>query len=129
MISAELVHLIRQLLQPLQRNVWYAINITDTYNPTLNVAIQLNQENYTTFMLATGIMSQRGINIVISLDHLEFLKAALQENMTIHISWASIRNKNHYFVAIDRPTYPSPIRQLKANPRIIIKRGGNQLDH
>ena len=90
MISAELVHLIRQLLQPLQRNVWYAINITDTNNPTINVAIQLNEPNYTTLMLTTGIMSQRGINIVISLDHLEFLKAALQENMTIHISWASI---------------------------------------
>ena len=100
MISAELVHLIRQLLQPLQRNVWYAINITDAYNPTLNVAIQLNEDNYTTFMLATGIMSQRGINIVISLDHLEFLKAALEENLTIHISWASIRNKNHYFVPL-----------------------------
>jgi hypothetical protein len=67
-----------------------SLNITDAYNPTLNVAIQLNQENYTTFMLATEIMSRRGINIVISLDHLEFLKAALQENMTIHISWASI---------------------------------------
>jgi hypothetical protein len=102
LISAELVHLIRQLLQPLQRNVWYAINITDAYNPTLNVVIQLNEENCTTFMLATGIMSQRWINIVISLDHLEFLKAALQENMTIHISWASVQNKNHYFVAIDR---------------------------
>ncbi len=46
MISAELVHLIRQLLQPLKRNVWYAINITDVYNPTLNVAIQLNKDNY-----------------------------------------------------------------------------------
>ena len=59
MISAELVHLIRQLLQPLQRNVWYAINITDTYNPTLNVAIQQNQENYTTFMLAIGIINYK----------------------------------------------------------------------
>jgi hypothetical protein len=93
MISAELVHLIRQRLQPLQRNVWYAINITDAYNPTLNVAIQLNDDNCTTFMLATGIMSLRGIKIVISLDHLEFLKAALQENMTIHISWKAYKIK------------------------------------
>jgi hypothetical protein len=51
---------------------------------------QLNDDDYTTFMLATGIMRQRGINIVISLDHLEFLKTALQENMTIHMSWTSI---------------------------------------
>jgi hypothetical protein len=86
MISADLVFLIRQLLQPLQRNVWYAINITNSYNPTLNVAMQLNEQDYTALMLATGIMNQRGINIVISLDYLEFLKSALQENMTIHMS-------------------------------------------
>ena len=66
------------------------------------MAIQRNEQNYSTLMLATGNMTQRGINIVISLKHLEFLKAALQENMTIHISWASVQNKNHYFVAIDR---------------------------
>jgi hypothetical protein len=120
MISADLVFLIRQLLQPLQRNVWYAINITNSYNPTLNVAMQLNEQDYTALMLATGIMNQRGINIVISLDYLEFLKSALQENMTIHISWASIQNRNHYFFAIDRPTNPSPKRQVKADPRIII---------
>jgi len=34
MISADLVHPIRQLLQHLKRNVWYAINIADSYNPT-----------------------------------------------------------------------------------------------
>jgi hypothetical protein len=56
MISAELVHLIRQLLQPLQRNAWYAISIIDGYNPTLNKAIQLKVEDYTTIMLATGVL-------------------------------------------------------------------------
>jgi cysteinyl-tRNA synthetase len=96
MISLELVMLIRQLLQPLQRNVWYAINITDIFNPTLNRAIQLNIQHFTSLMLATGIMVQRGSNIGISLDHLEFLKASLQENMTIFITWSVIHNKNHY---------------------------------
>jgi hypothetical protein len=48
MISAELVHLIRQLSQPLQRNAWYAAKITQSYNPTLQTAIQLNEEDYTT---------------------------------------------------------------------------------
>ena len=66
-------------------------------------------------MLAAGIMNQRGINIV-------------TEKMTIHIWLASIKNKNYYFVAMDRPTYPSPKRPVKANPRMITYRGGNQLD-
>jgi ribosomal protein S16 len=50
MISAELVHLFRQLLHPLQRNVWYSIYVTDSYNPTLNTAIQLDEEDYTSLI-------------------------------------------------------------------------------
>jgi hypothetical protein len=34
-----------------------------------NTAIQLNEEDYTTSMLATGIMVQKGMNIIISLQH------------------------------------------------------------
>jgi hypothetical protein len=49
--------------------------------------------------------------------------------MTMHISWTRIQNRNHYIFAINRPTYPSPKRQVKANPRIIINGGGNHLDH
>jgi len=63
-------------------------------------------------------MIQKGLNIITSLQHLEFWKAALQENMIIYITWAGIANKNHYFIAVDQPTYPSPVRQLKDNPRI-----------
>jgi hypothetical protein len=83
MISAELVHHIRQLLPHLQRNVWYAINITECYNPTFNAAIQLNEQDYTALMFAIGILNQWEINIVISLDHLAFFKVALQNHMTI----------------------------------------------
>ena len=128
MISAELVHLFRQLLHPLQRNVWYSIYVTDSYNPTLNTAIQLDEEDYTSLMLSTGIMTQKGANKIISLQHLEFLQAALQEYITLYITKAYTANKNQYFLSIDRPTYHSPARQLKDNPRIIINRGGNQLD-
>jgi hypothetical protein len=71
---------------------------------------------------------KKGINIIISLQHLEFLELALQENMVIYITRTGIANKNHYFNAIVRPTYPSPIRQLKANPSVIINKGGNQLE-
>ena len=86
MISEELTHLIRQLLQPVQRNIWYAVNLTEDFYPPLNIAIQLNNLHYQAVMLATGIMLRKGDQLTISLRHLEFLKAALQENMTIHVT-------------------------------------------
>ncbi len=61
MISAELVYLIRQLLQPLQRNAWYAVNITQRYNPTLQTAIQSNEEAHTTLMFAKGVVVLKGM--------------------------------------------------------------------
>ena len=128
MISVELVHLIRQLLQPIQRNMWYAVNVTEDFYPTLNAAIQLNNQHYQNVMIATGVMLKKGEQTIISLRHLEFLKASLQENMTIHITRAAIQNKNHYFISLDHPTHSTPSKQLKANPRIIFRQGGNQLD-
>jgi hypothetical protein len=66
--------------------------------------------------------------VVISLENLEFLKASFQENITRYITWAGIQNKNHYFITIDTSTYSSPIRQLKAKPRVTIQRDSNQFD-
>ena len=128
MISEELIHLFRQLLQPVQRNIWYAVNLTEDFYPPLNMAIQLNNLHYQAVMLATGIMLKKGDQITISLRHLEFLRTALQENSTIHITRAFIQNKNHYFLSVDHPAHSSPAKQVRANPRIIIRRGGNQLD-
>ncbi len=79
-------------------------------------------------MLATGIIQKKGEQTTICLRHLEFLKAALQENLTIHITRAALHNKNHYFISVDYPDHSTPSKQLKANPHIIIRRGGNQLD-
>lgn len=39
-----------------------------------------------------------------------------------------MHNKNHYFISVDCAAYSTPFKQLKANPRIIIRWGGNQLD-
>jgi hypothetical protein len=128
-ISEELTHLFRQLLQPVQRNIWYAVNLTDDFYPPLNMAIQLNNLHYQAVMLATGIMLKKGDQITISLRHLEFLKVAMQENMTIHVTRAFLRNKNHYFISIDHPTHSTLAKQIRADPRVLIRRGGTQLDH
>jgi hypothetical protein len=59
MIHQDLVDLIRHLLLPLQQNVWYAINPTNEFNPTLNYATNLSEYNYITIFLAADIFFQR----------------------------------------------------------------------
>jgi hypothetical protein len=97
MISAELILFIRQLMQPVQRNFWYTVNVTEDFYPTLNAAIQLNNQHYQNVMIAIGVLLKKGEQHTISLRHLEFLKASPQENMTIHITRAAMQNKIHYF--------------------------------
>ncbi len=72
----------------MQRNIRYAVNLTEDFYPPLNIAIQLNNLLYQAVMLAIGIILRKGDQLTISLRHLEFLKAAIQENMTIHVTRA-----------------------------------------
>jgi hypothetical protein len=58
----------------------------------LNAAIRLNNQHYQNAMLALGIMLMKGEQTTISLRHLEFSMASLQENMKIHISRAAMQN-------------------------------------
>jgi hypothetical protein len=36
----------------MQRNIWYIVNLTDDFYPTLNAAMQLNIQHYQNVMLA-----------------------------------------------------------------------------
>jgi hypothetical protein len=89
------------------------------------MAIQFNDLQYKTTLLAAGIMLKKGDQTTISLRHLEFLRTALQENMAIHITRAFLQNKNHCFLSVDHPAHSSAAKQVKADPRIMIRRGGN----
>lgn len=40
--------------------------------------------------------------------------------MIIHVSWASIQNRNHYFFAIDNPTYPYQTDKSKPIPELLL---------
>ena len=128
MIHQDLVDLIRHLFLPLQQNVWYAINPTNDFNPTLNYATNLSEYNYTTIFLAADIFYYREEELCIRRMQLEQLQHDLQENMTIYISRCQIQRRKHlYFISISQPTFNKPTRHLEANPRIIIPRR-NQLN-
>jgi hypothetical protein len=70
-IPPNLVDLLYHLLIPLTRNIWYAICITDAFQPMLQTATELNEFQYETLLLASGIFQRRGANIVVSRHHLE----------------------------------------------------------
>jgi hypothetical protein len=93
----------------------------------LNAAIQLNNQHYQNVMLAAGVMLKKGEQTTISLRHLEFLKASLQENMTIHITSTAMQNKNHYFICVEYPTHSTPSKQLKANPVLLLDEAATNL--
>jgi hypothetical protein len=121
MINQDLVDLIRPLLLPLQQNVWYAINPTDDFNPTLNYAANLSEYNYITIFLAAGIFYYREEELCVRQTHLEQLQQFLQENMTNYISRCQKQRRKHlYFISINQPTFNKPTRQLEENLRIII---------
>jgi hypothetical protein len=102
-----------------QRNIWCTVNVTDDFYPTLNAAIKLNNLHYQNVMLATGIMLKKGEQTTISLRHLEFLMASLQENMKIHFTRAAMQNKNHYFICVEYPNHSTPSKQISWSETVV----------
>ncbi len=82
--------LLYHLLLPLPRNIWYAISITDVFQPALQTATELNEFQYETLLLASGIFQRRGANIIVSRRHLENLRQHLQENIQLYYDLTSL---------------------------------------
>jgi hypothetical protein len=95
MIQQDIVNIIRHLLLPLQHSVWYAINPTNDFHPTLHYATNLQEYDYTTMLLVADIFYFRDNEICVCQTKLEQLQQDLQGNMTIYISRCQIRVKYH----------------------------------
>jgi hypothetical protein len=81
MIPWELVDLLLNLLLHCHANIWHAINITNQYDYNLQLAVNLNDYQYETLLLASGILNQRGNLLCISRQHIEELQDAVQETL------------------------------------------------
>ena len=81
----------------------------------LQTAENLNEFQYETLLLASGIMQRYGDNTTFSRRHLESLKIQLQENIEIYFTSTKLeRNgRNYYFISLGRPRYANP--RLQAN--------------
>ena len=83
-IQPNLMDLLYHLLVPLPRNIWHAVSITDAFQPTLQMATGLNEFQYETLLVASGIFQRRGANLVVSRRHLDYLRRQLQENIQLY---------------------------------------------
>ena len=100
MIPGELVDLLHHLLLHSPANIWHEIKTTNHYDYNLQLAINLNDYQYETLLLASGIFNRRGNLLCISTQHIEELQREQQENITLHYSKAKVqRNGTHnYFL-------------------------------
>jgi hypothetical protein len=123
MIPGELVDLLHHLLLHCHANIWHAIKTTNQFDYNLQVAINLNDYQYETVLLASGILNKRGNLLCISRQHIEEQQRELQENITLHCSKAKVqRNGTHnYYICIGEPTHRDPIIQAR-NPIPIADR-------
>jgi hypothetical protein len=119
-ISKELIELLRQLLLPLPRKLWYAVNITDAFEHNLHLAISLNEFQYETILLESCILKKRGEATIFSQPHLDYLKQALKTDFDLHITRSKIQRngKPMFFIAVDAPRFHNPSTQAKENTGI-----------
>ncbi len=115
MIPRETVDLLRQLLSRCPANIWHEIKTTIHYDYNLQLAISLNDYQYESILLASGILNRRGNLLCTSRQHIEELQREVQENITLHYSKAKVqRNGTHnYYICIGEPTHRDPIIQSR----------------
>jgi hypothetical protein len=98
MIPRELVDLLHQLLLRCPANIWHEIKTTNHYYYNLQLAINLNDYQYETILLASGILIRRGNLLCISMQHIEELQREVQESITLQYSKAKVqRNGTHNY--------------------------------
>ena len=128
-IEQELVQIWKQLLRGVQRDIWYIIDDSEEFLPSLQMAISLNALEYETLLLSSGITFKRGDITMFSKAKLDYLQTALKENITLHISRIQLpgNKKRTFYIAIGQPL-SNPSVQAKINPRVLPNRHGNGLN-
>jgi hypothetical protein len=96
----------------------------------LQTAVNLNEFQYETLLLASGIMQKYGGNTTFSRWHLESLKIQLQENTEIYFTSTKLeRNgRNYYFISLNRPRYPNPRLQVYYNNDRLLRPRAHRLE-
>ena len=96
----------------------------------LQTAVNLNEFQYETLLLASGVMQSYGGNTTFSRRHLESLKIQLQENIEMYFTSTKLeRNgRNYYFISLDRPRHPNPRLQVNYNHNHLLQSPAHRLE-
>jgi hypothetical protein len=78
MIAQEIAEIWNGILGSLERYLWYIVDDTDDFLPSLRVAISLDERQYDTLLLRSGIRVKRGGLYGISTDPFDYLKTTPQ---------------------------------------------------
>ena len=75
----EIVEIWNSILGSLEPQLWYIVEDTDDFLPSLKVAISLDERQYETLLLRSGIKVKRGGLFGISTDQLAYLKTTVRK--------------------------------------------------
>ena len=127
-VPPPLVDLLHQLLAPIPRNIWHSLTYSDAFQHHLQTAVNLNEFQYETLLLASGILQRYGDNLVFSRRHLDSLKIQPQENLEVYFNQTKllVNERKIYFICIGRPRHPNPKMQMRDNTiRVLRPRRGH----
>jgi hypothetical protein len=130
MISQEIVEIWNSILGSLEPQLWYIVEDTDDFLPSLRVAISLDERQYDTLLLRSGIRVKRGGLYGISTDQLAYLKTTVRRQHDLRFTRYQLKSggKRSAFISIGEPTFRNPSLQAKRNPRVLQNCRGNGLN-
>jgi len=86
MASPEIIDILQQVFLRLPPGIWFIVDDTDEFSPSLRKAVSLNANRYKNLLILSGIMFNFGGNYRFSLQKLNDIKISLQENVIINIT-------------------------------------------
>ena len=129
MIAQEIVEIWHHIIGALKQHLWYIADDTDDFLPSLRVAISLDERQYGTLLLRSGIEVKRRGLYGINTDPLDYLRIRLRRQHDLRFTTTkSFASKSRVFISIGEPTFQNPSVQAKADPRVLPHSHGNGLD-
>jgi hypothetical protein len=130
MIQQELVEIWRRIASDLEPRLWYIVDDTEEFSPSLRVAIGLDQNQYESLLLASGIrvkLRDKRFGLYgIKKDQFDYIRATCQGQCILNSTKCKLEGgKSRVFISIGKADSKTPKQQAttyKALLRPRIKR-------
>ena len=118
MIPGEVSDILLHAFKKLQPGIWYVVDDTNRFNPSVRKALSLSPFLYNSLLQLSGILTQYGDNFRFNLRNIDTIIVSMQENISITTSRCKFDRdgKNLLFMCIDAPFfYLRVIKQIADN--------------